>query len=169
MPFVVAGATGAIITDSVGALWVRTANAFDGTTSQAGSASAAADGDGAATNGATFFIGKDWSAVGGGKKTISRIQLYGPNNNGLFGSGGATISFDGWDGAAWVALDSFASSGASSELIDKSYSAPVGYSKHRISSVGNGVNGKAIAEFIFYENKSFPSIARPVRFSNRRF
>jgi hypothetical protein len=148
-------ASGSIITDSVSGGWARAANAFDGNTNQAGAACAAAQGDGAVSGGSLVFIGLDWGVNQAHR--ITKIVLYGPSNNLLMGSGGATpILFEGSsDSLAWTTLDSFNSGGVNSDVITRTAStivATTAYRYHRISGVGNGVNGKAIAELQFYRD-----------------
>lgn len=147
-------AAGAVITDAL-STWGNTANAFDGNTSQTEANSAAANAHGAAPAG-TNFIGKDWSAVGNGLKTVLQVKLYGPTNASLMHGGGTTgtITIDGWNGSSWVQLDSFSNSGAFSEIITRTSATlniSTAYSKHRASASGNATNGCAICELEFYE------------------
>lgn len=147
-------AVGAIITDVL-SVWADTTKAFDGNTSQTEANSAAVNGHGGAPVG-TNFIGKDWSAVGSGLKTVTQVKLYGPTNSSLMHGGGTTgvITIDGWNGSSWVPLDSFSNSGANGEVITRTsatLSISTAYSKHRVAAPGNGVNGCAICELEFYE------------------
>lgn len=152
----ISAAAGSIITTGTGAnAWGQTSAAFDGTTSQASTASAnCGAGSGASNNGAANFLGKDWGA--GVNHRVTKLIIYGPNNNSILGGGSAsTWQFDGSnDNSSWTALDSGATGAGNGETITRTSTilATTAYRYHRVGVAGNGVNTVLIAELQFFED-----------------
>lgn len=130
------------------------AAAFDGTTSQANTASAAF----AAVPAAGYTannVGIDWGS--GVTKTVVEFRLWAPNNTAVNGGGGgATIKLQGSpDNSAWTDLytsGTVLSSASSTLTVNSGITTTTAYRYHRIAINGNGTNGVLMAEVQFYES-----------------
>ena len=143
-------------------------SAFDGTTSQAGSASAAILGS---SGNDTIYIGKDWGL--GNTKTITGFEVWSPNNDGISSSGASGASgcsltlFGSNSNDISTAINLGGLSSLAFNLVSNEYSKLSGlttstaYRYHWIKGISNGHSGSLyIAEVEFFET---PSPAKEAR------
>lgn len=135
------------------------AAAFDGNTNQSNAA-----GPNIITAAGT--VGKDWGV--GVTRTITRVVVYGPNNNSILAGNATTFRLQGsQDLSGWTDLTAAINAPASnSAVIDvtSGITATTAYRYHRINIVGNGTNTVSVAEVQFYEgvnNLTLVSAAQP--------
>jgi hypothetical protein len=143
-------------------------SAFDGTTIQAASASAAILGS---SGNDTIYIGKDWGL--GNTKTITGFEVWSPNNDGISSSGASGASgcsltlFGSNSNDISTAINLGGLSSLAFNLVSNEYSKLSGlttstaYRYHWIKGISNGHSGSLyIAEVEFFET---PSPAKEAR------
>jgi ribosome assembly protein YihI (activator of Der GTPase) len=135
--------------------WSQEANAFDGTTSQAGAASAFI----VSADTSEHILGYDLGAGNG--KAVQDVTIYAPNNTGLFGSGS---SFNyrllgSNDGSTWAELAADTSAGNLSTSQTKTLTSTDQVTDYRYIAVGlqsNATSNINVAELEFSIQTSPP-------------
>jgi hypothetical protein len=109
---------------------------------------------GASVSGYSNALGKQWSSP----KTITRYDIYGPNNENFFngGNGGTTSKLQGSnDGSAWTDLttgDTLPGGNSATASVTSGIDVSAAYLYHRVNLNGNGTNTLNVAEVVFYED-----------------